>query len=75
MTQVPHNRRLAPTGAEALRTESRASPRMPHGLTTPEWSMPHFDMFLKVTSPRFVGELTPKVNSRPESETIVLLVV
>ena len=34
-----------------------------------------FRFFLKVNSPRFVGELTPKVNSRPESETIILLVV
>jgi len=34
---------------------------------TPEWSMTHFDMFLKVNSPRFVGKLTSKVNSRPES--------
>ena len=32
-------------------------------------------MFLKVNPPRFVGALTPKVNSRPESETIILLVV
>ena len=30
-----------------------------------------FRFFLKVNSPRFVGELTPKVNSRPESETII----
>jgi len=30
---------------------------------TPNWSRGHFDMFLKVNSPRFVGELTPKVNS------------
>ena len=34
-----------------------------------------FRYFLKVNSPRFVGELSPKVNSRPESETIILLVV
>ena len=32
-------------------------------------------IFLKVNSPRFVGELTQKVNSRPESETIILLIV
>ena len=37
-------------------------------MTTPEWSMTHFDMFLKVNSPRFVGKLTSKVNSRSESE-------
>ena len=32
-------------------------------------------MFLKVNPPRFVGELTPKVDSRPESETIIFSVV
>ena len=35
--------------------------------TTLEWSMTHFDVFLKVNSLRFVGKLTSKVNSRPES--------
>ena len=36
--------------------------------STPEWSMTHFDMFLKVNSPSFLGKLTSKVNSRSESE-------
>jgi len=45
------------------------------------WRLPRqtglevISIFLKVNSPRFVGELTPKVNSRLESETIILLVV
>ena len=44
-------------------------------VTTPNWSRGHFDMFLKVNSPRFVGELTSKVNSRLEYATKIILVV
>ena len=41
--------------------------------STPIWSTTHFDVFLKVNSPRFVGGLTPKLNTRLKSETIILL--
>ena len=37
--------------------------------------MSHFDVFLKVNSPRFVGKLTSKVNSRSEYATEILLVL
>jgi len=37
--------------------------------------MTHFDVFLKVNSPRFVGKLTSKVNSRSEYATKTLLAV
>ena len=43
--------------------------------TTPTWSMTHFDVFLKVNSPRVVGKLTSKVNSRSEYATKTLLAV
>ena len=44
-------------------------------LTTPNWSMTHFDVFLKANLPRFVGKLTSKVNSRSEYATKILLAV
>jgi len=46
----------------------------PAAHSTPDWSMTHFDVFLEVKSPRFVGKLTPKVNSRSEYATKILLV-
>ena len=39
------------------------------------WSVTHFDVFEKVNSPRFVGKLTSKVNSRSEYATKILLVL
>jgi len=37
--------------------------------------MTHIDVFFKVNSPRCVGKLTSKVNSRSEYATKILLVV
>jgi hypothetical protein len=68
---------LFPLRAKAVTQKRGCAARagLPERSTTPMWSMTHFDVFLKANSPRFVGKLTSKVNSRSEYATKILLVL